>query len=146
MSAGVDAVEARLLGSGTAVRKIFLCALEIEMAIGVHEFEQGRTQPVLIDITLYLRDRPPPKDDRLDEVFDYDQVRDGAIALASAGHINLQETLVERIAAMCLAFDAVAAVRVASQKTAVYADVAGVGYEVVRLAADAASGDGAQRR
>jgi dihydroneopterin aldolase len=131
---GPDAVEAHLLDAGLAVRKVFLRQLRLDIAIGVHESEHQAAQPVMLDITLYLRDSAGPVDDRLDEVFDYDQVRSGAIAVAMAGHIHLQETLVERICAMCLQFVEVEAVRVASQKTAVYADTAGVGYEVVRFA------------
>jgi len=88
---------------------------------------------VLVSIDLYLVSGPPPASDRLESVFDYDRVRRGVLALVEAGHIELQETLVERVAAMCLAFAEVAAVRISSQKTTVYPDVAGVGYEVVRL-------------
>ena len=47
--------------------------------------------------------------------------------------LEMQETLVEEIADLCFAFDAVAAVRVSSEKTDVYDDCAGVGCEAVRL-------------
>ena len=134
-AAELDAVEAQLLAAGQAVRKICFHGLTLDIAIGVHDFERGRTQPVRLDLTLYLADPAPPASDTLAAVFDYDQVRDGALALARSGHFNLQETLVERIAALCLDSPAVAVVRVASQKTGVYADVDGVGYEVVRFRA-----------
>ncbi|MGE0255913.1 MAG: dihydroneopterin aldolase [Alphaproteobacteria bacterium] len=128
-----DSLEAGLLAAHGGFRRIFFRDLALDVAIGAHEFERGRTQPVLVSIDLYLVPGPPPASDRLDAVFDYDRVRSGVMALLADGHIELQETLVERIAAMCLAFADVVAVRVSSQKTTVYPDVAGVGYEVVRV-------------
>ncbi len=64
---------------------------------------------------------------------DYDQVRAAVHRLIDGRHINLQETLVEEIADLCFGFDAVAAVRVSSEKTDIYDDCAGVGCETVRL-------------
>lgn len=128
-----DSLEAGLLAAHGGFRRIFLRDLALDVAIGAHDFERGRTQPVLLSIDLYLVPGPPPEHDRLEAVFDYDRVRSGVMTLITDGHIVLQETLVERVAAMCLAFAGIAAVRVSSQKTTVYPDVAGVGYEVVRV-------------
>jgi dihydroneopterin aldolase len=50
-----------------------------------------------------------------------------------AGHINLQETLVDDLARALLAHPAVRAVRVSSEKPDVYEDVAAVGIEVFRF-------------
>ena len=60
-----------------------------------------------------------------------DFVRDGIRALADGPGFALQETLVEAVAALCLADPRVREVRVRSTKPDVYPD-ASVGCEVVR--------------
>jgi dihydroneopterin aldolase len=133
---GSDAIAARLVeGAAAAVRKIFFRDLALDIAIGVHAHEQGRTQRVHLNLDIYLTDTAAPQADRLAEVFDYDAVRSGVLDLVAGRHINLQETLVEEVAAFCLAFDAVRAVRVASEKVDIYPDVAGVGVALSRFKA-----------
>ncbi len=131
-----DPVEQRLLERWPSVRKIFFRNLEIQAHIGVHDSEQGRPQKVLVNITLYMAPGEPPQHDSIAEVFDYDQVRNAVHRLIDGRHINLQETLVEEIAQLCLGFEPIAAVRVSTEKTDVYDDCGGVGCETVRLKED----------
>ena len=132
----IDRVEHLLLERFPAIRKIFFRDLEIDAHIGIHESKQGRPQPVLVNITLYLAPGARSQRDSIAEVFNYDEVRDGVHRLIDGRHINLQETLVEEIADLCLGFETVAAVRVSTEKTDVYADCAGVGCEAVRIRED----------
>jgi dihydroneopterin aldolase len=89
-----------------------------------------------INIVLYMRSDMAPQTDSFSEVFDYDQIRTGVLELAGARHINLQETLVEQIAVYALAFEEILAIRVSTEKTDVYPDCDGVGYELTRIRAD----------
>jgi len=57
----------------------------------------------------------------------------GARALTSDGHINLVETLAERIAALCLADARVSSVRVRVEKLDIYEQADSVGVEIERL-------------
>ena len=129
----IDPVERRLLERWPSIRKIFFRDLEIQAHIGINDSEQGRSQKVRVNITLYMAPGERPQRDSIAEVFNYDQVRDAIHRLIDGRHINLQETLVEEIADLCFGFDAVVAVRVSSEKTDVYDDCASVGSEVVRL-------------
>jgi dihydroneopterin aldolase len=129
----VDPIENRLLERQSSIRKLFFRDLEIQAHIGINDSEQGQSQNVLVNITLYMAPGERPRRDSIAEVFNYNQVRDAVHRLIAGRHINLQETLVEEIADMCFGFDAVAAVRVSSEKTDVYDDCASVGSEVVRL-------------
>src|SRR5262245_36842526 len=63
--------------------------------IGAHDQEQGRTQRLRINRCVALR---PPFDwgDRLDDVLDYDRLRQAVLDLLAQGHITLLETLGER--------------------------------------------------
>jgi dihydroneopterin aldolase len=129
----MDPIENRLLEKKLSVRKLFFRDLEIDVHIGINDSEQGRSQKVLINITLYMTDTEGPKNDSITEVFNYDRVRDAVHALIQKRHINLQETLVEEIADMCFRFEEVAGVRISSEKTDVYEDCSSVGSEIVRL-------------
>lgn len=129
----IDPVEHHLLERQSSIRKIFFRDLEIQAHIGINDSEQGRSQNVRVNITLYMAPGERPQRDAIAEVFNYDQVRDAIHRLIAGRHINLQETLVEEIADLCFGFDAVVAVRVSSEKTDVYDDCASVGSEVVRL-------------
>lgn len=128
-----DPVEQRLLDRWPEVRKIFFRNFLVDMHMGVHAHEKGRTQPVRINMVLYLRADIVPKTDSIAEVFNYDRIHGGVQELIAGRHINLQETLVGEIAAMCLGFAEVLAVRVATEKTDIYPDCDGVGYELVRV-------------
>ncbi len=131
-----DPVELRLLDRWPEVRKIFFRNLHVDMQMGVHAHEKGRTQPVRINIVLYMSTSTAPRQDSISEVFNYDQIHAGVQGLIEGRHINLQETLVGEIATMCLGFDEVLAVRVSTEKTDIYPDVDGVGYELVRVRPD----------
>ena len=78
-----------------------------------------------------IRDRP--QDDRLHETLDYGLVADTATAIALETHVQLVETLADRIATWALAADPrvqACAVRIAKPQALDTADLAGV--EVIR--------------
>jgi len=102
--------------------------------IGIHAAERAGAQRLLLNVDVFVPlALTTPRQDHIREVFDYDFIRDVIERRIAAGHINLQETLVDDIARRLLAHDAVVAVRVASEKTEVYPDVAGVGVEVLHF-------------
>jgi len=131
-----DPVEQRLLEGGSEIRKIFFRNLSVDVRMGVHDHEQGRTQPLSINMVLYMRADTAPKTDSFSEVFDYDQIRTGVLEFVAARHINLQETLVEQIAEFALGFEQVLAIRISTEKTDVYPNCDGVGYELTRIRPD----------
>ncbi len=118
----------------TDCRRLFLREYEVWINIGVHEFEKRGEQRVLINVDLYIPlASSTPKEDRLDEVVDYDFIRRSVAARVSRGHIHLQETLCDDVAAMMLEHPRVKAVRVSTEKPDVYPDCAAVGVEVFRV-------------
>ncbi|MBD4231258.1 diguanylate cyclase, partial [Xanthomonas citri pv. citri] len=68
--------------------------------IGVHGHEQGKPQPIRINIDLAVEDAAVLAD-KLDVVVDYEAITNRVRALVTGGHINLAETLAERIATVC---------------------------------------------
>jgi dihydroneopterin aldolase len=115
-------------------RRIFLREVLLDANIGIHAFERQGAQRLVINVDLFVPlALSTPRHDKIHEVIDYDFVRLAIRRRIEQGHINLQETLVDDIARSLLAHPAVTAVRVASEKPDVYADVEAVGVEIFRF-------------
>jgi len=114
-------------------RRLFLRGLEVQARIGIHGFEQLAPQRLLIDIDLYvsLQDTQV-QHDQLDEVVDYDFVRQVVQQRLAQGHIGLQETLCDDIMAALMAHPGVMAAQVSTRKPDVYPDCEAVGVEIFR--------------
>jgi 7,8-dihydroneopterin aldolase/epimerase/oxygenase len=125
---------AALLARDGAVRRIFLRDYAVWVRMGVHASEQNGPQRILVNVDLYLRSGPGPREDDIAEVLDYDFLRSEIEALAARQHFNLQETFVHAILAVCLARPGVAAARVSSAKPDIYPDCKSVGYEAIEVA------------
>ena len=119
-------------------RRLFLHGYEVWINIGVHDFEKKGEQRVLINVDLYIPlAQSTPKADQLDEVVDYDFMRDTIAKRVSKGHIHLQETLCDDVVRAMLEHPQVRAARVSTMKPDVYPDCEGVGVEVFQIKGDA---------
>ena len=114
-------------------RRLFLRGLTVQAHIGIHDHELQDAQRLIIDVDLYVSfSGTSPKDDRIDEVVDYDFVRAVVHGRVAQGHINLQETLCDDILTHLLEHTGVMAARVSTRKPDVYPDCEAVGVEVFR--------------
>ncbi|MDE2617154.1 MAG: dihydroneopterin aldolase [Burkholderiales bacterium] len=119
-------------------RRIFLRDYVLPAQIGVHSFEKVQAQRVVFNVDLYVSyEHSTTVNDRLHEVVDYDFVREVIASRVREGHVELQETLCDDLAARLLAHPQVQAVRLSSCKPDVYPDCAGVGVEVFRIKSEA---------
>jgi dihydroneopterin aldolase len=115
-------------------RRLFLRNYEVQINIGVHEFEKKGEQRVLINIDLFVPlSMSTPHDDKLAEVVDYDFMRTTVANRMALGHVHLQETLCDDLASALLAHPKVRAVRISTEKPDVYPDCDSVGVEVLRI-------------
>jgi dihydroneopterin aldolase len=117
----------------TSSTRIYVRGLLIQASIGVHPHEHEQTQPVIIDIELDMGNMVLPKGDRLHETLDYAIVAEAAERLALEAHVQLVETLAERIADWALSADERVhrvAVSIAKPQALLKADAAGV--EIVK--------------
>jgi dihydroneopterin aldolase len=115
-------------------RRLFLRDYEVWINIGVHDFEKRGEQRVLINVDLFVRlAETTPRDDKLDEVVDYDFIRRSIGERVKQGHIHLQETLADDVLQLMLAHPKVKAARVSTEKPDVYPDCDAVGCEVFGL-------------
>ncbi len=112
--------------------RLLIRDLVLEAEIGVHDHEHGRAQRVRLNLDLWVDPPPEPMSDDIQQVVSYSRFVAMARALVGEGHVNLVETLAERLAARCLAHRRVQRVRVRVEKLDVYPDVGAVGVEVER--------------
>ena len=109
--------------------RIFVKGLMIQASIGVHPHEYEAAQPIVIDVELDMADMDLPKEDRLHETLDYGLVAEKCEEIALKAHVQLVETLAERIADWALSADKrvrTVAVRIAKPQALLKADTAGV--------------------
>ena len=117
-------------------RRLFLRNYEVMINIGVHDFEKKGEQRVLVNVDLFIPLAvSTPQKDHLEEVVDYDFMRDTIARRMAEGHIHLQETLCDDVARAMLAHPKVRAVRVSTEKPDVYPDCEAVGVEVIHIKA-----------
>jgi dihydroneopterin aldolase len=115
------------------IRHLFVRDLVLACRIGVHPHEHAQPQRVRVNLDLGVIDQGAPEGDVLAAVVDYQLLVERVRATALAGHVNLVETLAERLAALCLEDPRVRSARVRVEKLDALADVAAVGVEIERL-------------
>ena len=116
-----------------AIRHLFVRDLVLDAQIGVHAHEKTGVQPVRINVDLSIAENDVPHDDALARVVCYKRLVDDIKEIVIAEHINLVETLAERIAKVCLGDHRVLGARVRVEKLSVIAEAASVGVEIERL-------------
>lgn len=115
-------------------RRLFLRNYEIHINIGVHDSEKRGAQRVIMHVDMFVPlALSTPVHDKLEEVLDYDFMHATIAQRVAGGHIHLQETLCDDIAAQLLAHPQVRAVRVATEKPDAYPNCTAVGVEVFRI-------------
>jgi len=114
------------------LRHVFVHDLEIVASVGILEHERRYEQRIIVSADLGVRDDYDGLSDRLADVLDYSKVVDDIARLVQSEHVNLIETLAERIATQCLADSRVESVRVRIEKPDVLPSCRSVGIEIER--------------
>jgi dihydroneopterin aldolase len=112
---------------------VFIRDLEFLARIGVHGHEHGKPQPVRINV--WLTCNTDAASDKLADAVDYEAVAESVRSIATAGHINLAETLAEQIAASCLKDKRVEKARVRVEKLQALPGADSAGVEIERTSA-----------
>jgi len=118
-------------GKSPPERRIFVHDLVLKCQIGVHPHERGGVQRVRVNVDLAVEDIRPVEDN-IRNVVSYEDIVGAVKRLVTGGHINLVETLAERIADALLADPRVLRARVRVEKLDVYPESSGVGVELER--------------
>jgi 7,8-dihydroneopterin aldolase/epimerase/oxygenase len=116
----------------TGSRCVFVRDFEIVASVGVFEHEKRYEQRILLSADLAVRDDYDGVSDRLEDVLDYSTLVEGIALLVQQEHVNLLETLAERIARHCLADQRVESVRIRIEKPDALPMCRSVGVEIER--------------
>jgi dihydroneopterin aldolase len=122
-----------------ALRKMFIRDLVLNASIGVHAHERTAPQRIRVNIDLAIADdsdakisRPAVGQDDLSRVVDYETIIKRVRALVALGHVQLVETLAERICESCLIDPRILSARIRVEKLDIFPDAASAGVEVER--------------
>ena len=111
--------------------RVFVRDLVLPCSIGIYPREKGLRRRVRVNAEIQVTSPLPSADDFAD-VVNYETIVAGIKAITEAGHINLVETLADRIATLCLADHRVSSTRVMVEKLDVWPETESVGVVVER--------------
>ena len=114
------------------VMKVMVRDLVLPARIGVYQHEKLGTQRVRINLELVCTEHPAIKDE-LSNVVNYADLVEQVRAIVDEGHINLVETLADRIAQACLVDRLVQSATVRVEKLDVFPEAESVGVEIERV-------------
>lgn len=127
----VEKITALPAAAGQRVLKVFVRDLVLPCRIGVYSHEKLGTQRVRINLELVCAEHPAINDEHA-KVVCYDQIITEIKQLIAGEHINLVETLAERIAGLCLQDYRVHQAKVRVEKLDVFPEAEAVGVEIER--------------
>ena len=131
MSQPENVTPLKIANAERAIRHVFVRDLLLDAHIGVYKHEKGGTQPVRVNIDLTVAEAV--HGDSLDNVVCYATVVERIRSIVAEGHLNLVESLAERIAGSCLEDERVRVARVRVEKLAAIPEAASVGVEIERV-------------
>jgi 7,8-dihydroneopterin aldolase/epimerase/oxygenase len=114
------------------VRHVFVRDLECMALIGIYDHEKVKPQRVIVNIDLSVQETEGPMADEISHVVSYEIIAKKVEAILEEGHINLVETLCEKIAQSCLKDKRVLAARVRVEKPDIIPNARSVGVEIER--------------
>jgi 7,8-dihydroneopterin aldolase/epimerase/oxygenase len=114
------------------LRRVFVRDLEVMGRVGVYEVERRYDQRILVSVDLEVADTYDGVSDRLRDVLDYEKLVERIRSIVETDHVNLLETLAERIAQACFTDIRVHALRVRIEKPDIMPGCRSVGIEIER--------------
>jgi len=131
-SASSNLVHLPYADASRSVRHVFVRDYLTDAEIGVWSHEKGATQKIRISVDLSVSESATHHGDQLENVVCYNEIVLGIKTIIKAGHIQLVETLAEKIAAMSLENSQVIKARVKVEKLEAVIEAASVGVEIER--------------
>ena len=118
------------LGEGRRV--VLVNGYVTDARIGVWTHEKEKRQPIRISLAVEIEDAPVGHSDQFEDVLCYQSMVHKTETILAEGHINLVETLAERILAMLAGERATLGARVKVEKLAAIDAAESVGVELSR--------------
>ncbi len=108
-----------------------LSALKLKTKIGTYGPREPRPRQHLLDLKLWINPKLVLIDeDRMDRVFDYDELIHDIDILAGEGHYETQERLITRIVEACASYSAIESIEICLTKFRVRASTGQLGIRL----------------
>ncbi len=121
-----------LVETEATTHEVFIEDLLVNMLIGVYEHEKLKEQPVRLNIVLTVEDHNGPINDDYRNVVCYETIANEIKKLVKEEHINLVETIAEKVADICFKNQRTVSVRIKVEKLQALADAGSVGVVITR--------------
>lgn len=111
---------------------VFIQALRIDTIIGIHAFERGIRQTVVLDLELGFDNRVPAVSDAIADTLDYQTISERLTGFVAGADFDLVETLAERCADLLIGEFGVAWLRLRLAKPGALESAESVGVIIER--------------
>jgi dihydroneopterin aldolase len=115
------------------IRHVFVRDLMLDGSIGIYPHEKRNLQKIRINIDLAVKEDQTPLNDDYKNVVCYETVANGIKNIVNSGHIELVETLAEKIADLNMIDSRIVSVRVRVEKLEAINNTTSVGVEIERV-------------
>ena len=112
--------------------KIFINDLTLDAFIGIHDFEKKKKQKIAISLSLDVNDNISGIEHKIENFVSYEHIVADIKSILKSGHIDLLETLGEKIVDLCFTDERVMTIKLKLEKLEVFKETRSVGIEIFR--------------
>ncbi len=122
-----------LWDAARSYQRVILRDLVTEVPLGLHAWERHKERPQRIVVNVELFAHTDGTFGSRETIVDYDEIRNELKAWRARDHVELIETLLEDLVALCFRNARVEACRVSIVKPDIFNEAGGAGVEVYRV-------------
>ena len=112
--------------------KILINDLTLDAFIGIHDFEKKKKQKIAISLSLDVNDNISGIEHKIENFVSYEHIVADIKSILKSGHIDLLETLGEKIVDLCFTDERVMTIKLKLEKLEVFKETRSVGIEIFR--------------
>ena len=112
--------------------KILINELTLDAFIGIHDFEKKKKQKIAISLSLDVNDNISGIEHKIENFVSYEHIVADIKSILKSGHIDLLETLGEKIVDLCFMDERVMTIKLKLEKLEVFKETKSVGIEIFR--------------
>ena len=112
--------------------KILINDLTLDAFIGIHDFEKKKKQKIAISLSLDVNDNISGIEHKIENFVSYEHIVADIKSILKSGHVDLLETLGEKIVDLCFTDERVMTIKLKLEKLEVFKETKSVGIEIFR--------------
>ena len=106
--------------------------LTLDAFIGIHDFEKKKKQKIAISLSLEVNDNISGIEHKIENFVSYEHIVADIKSILKSGHVDLLETLGEKIVDLCFTDERVMTIKLKLEKLEVFKETRSVGIEIFR--------------